>query len=197
MRTFSHFLLTAIGQEQLKKQDIQVHAPAALLGSVLPDLPLFLLISSYTIYYRWIDPIPEAERMRMIHEELYFTDPLWIISHNLFHSPLLISLLLILGYWGMRMAWKWGKVLFWYTAGSGFHTLVDIFTHYDDGPLLLFPLDWKTRFSSPVSYWDPDHYGIPFTIVEYAIDLAILFYFLMKWMRRRHQAHNAVPQQKE
>ncbi|MEZ4675136.1 MAG: hypothetical protein R2932_12925 [Caldilineaceae bacterium] len=32
------------------------------------------------------------------------------------------------------------------------HTAIDIPLHYDDGPLLLFPFDWKTRFHSPVSH---------------------------------------------
>ena len=36
---------------------------------------------------------------------------------------------------------------------------MDIPVHHDDGPLVLFPLDWKTRIMSPVSYWDRAHYG--------------------------------------
>jgi len=38
------------------------------------------------------------------------------------------------------------------------HTLTDLPVHHDDGHRHFFPLsDW--RFDSPVSYWDPAHYG--------------------------------------
>ncbi len=39
------------------------------------------------------------------------------------------------------------------------HSMIDVATHFDDGPVLFWPLDWSTRFASPVSYWDDDHYG--------------------------------------
>ncbi len=35
---------------------------------------------------------------------------------------------------------------------------MDLPVHHDDGHRHFFPLsDW--RFASPVSYWDPEHYG--------------------------------------
>lgn len=197
MRTFSHFLLTAVGQDQLKKRGVRVHVSAVLLGSVLPDLPIFLLMSSYFVYYRWLNPIAEAEMVRLLHEELYFTDPVWIVGHNLFHSPLLILLVLALGYWGLRTGRRWGPALFWYAIGSGFHTLVDIFTHHTDGPLLLFPLDWELRFNSPISYWDADYYGGIVTAVEYALDLLILLYFLVRWLHGHQRTKMAQPCEKE
>jgi hypothetical protein len=54
--------------------------------------------------------------------------------------------------------------------------VVDIATHVDDGPLLLFPLHWTLRFQSPVSYWDRTHYGREFTIFELTLDVLCLGY---------------------
>ena len=72
------------------------------------------------------------------------------------------------------------------------HTLIDIPIHYDDGPLLLFPLNWDLRFMSPVSYWDPNRYGIPFTIFEHSLDIVLLVFLIYtsrkgiaEWFLRR------------
>lgn len=188
MRTLSHFLLTVVGQKQLKDRGVQVHVTAVLLGSVLPDIPLFLLMAGALLYYRWIVPLAEAEKVRLVHEELYFSNPFWIVGHNFFHGPLLVLLLLVLGYWRLRTCQPWGAAFFWYAVGSSFHTLIDVFTHHGDGPLLLFPFNWVMRFNSPVSYWDPRYYGAAFTVMEYALDVVFLLYLLVEWVRRRHGA---------
>ncbi|MBP7590472.1 MAG: cobalamin biosynthesis protein CobQ, partial [Chloroflexi bacterium] len=62
------------------------------------------------------------------------------------------------------------------------HTAVDIFTHADDGPVLTFPLDWHTRFKSPISYWDPAHYGRLVRLLEHLLDLLLVVWLL--WRRR-------------
>jgi hypothetical protein len=45
------------------------------------------------------------------------------------------------------------------------HGLFDLPLHHDDGHRHLFPIsNW--RFSSPISYWDPNHYGQIFGLFE-------------------------------
>lgn len=193
MRTFSHFLITAIGQQQLKQRRNRVHTVGVLLGSVLPDLPSFLLMASYGIYYLWIAPIPQAEVLRLLCEELYFTDPVWIVGHNLFHRPVLIGLMLLLGFYGLHSQRRWSAFLFWFALGNSFHTLTDVLTHHSDGPLLLFPFNWELRFHSPISYWDPHYYGRFFTVFEYLVDSAIFFYFSARWVRRSAKHKYALP----
>ncbi|MEI2691742.1 MAG: hypothetical protein V9H69_19395 [Anaerolineae bacterium] len=52
----------------------------------------------------------------------------------------------------------------WLAAGLALHSALDVLTHHDDGPLLLFPFDWRRRWCSPVSYWDQAHHAAPFTV---------------------------------
>ncbi len=41
MQTYSHFLMTAVLNDGLKSRGITVHTKALLLGSFMPDVPLF------------------------------------------------------------------------------------------------------------------------------------------------------------
>ena len=74
--------------------------------------------------------------------------------------------------------------LFWFFAACFVHSVIDILTHAMDGPLILFPFNWSLRFQSPVSYWDPAHYGTQFTIFELTLDVALLVYLLLPPARR-------------
>lgn len=75
----------------------------------------------------------------------------------------------------IRSTERW---LFWFFVACLLHTGVDILTHVDDGPKLFFPLDWTTRFHSPVSYWDYRYYGREFRVFEQAINATLLVYLL-------------------
>lgn len=188
MQTPSHFLLTAVLNRQLAQGNIPLHSKALLVGSVLPDIPFLLLTIGFEIYYRWFAPLPvDGSIMEYLHFDLFFNDPLWIISHNFFHSPLINSLALLLGWWGFRQNWRWGLPLFWLAVGTQIHTVIDILTHYSDGPLLLFPFDWQMRFTSPISYWEVDRYGLIFVIVEYSLNALIILYFFYIWRRSRQK----------
>ena len=87
MQTISHFLMTGAVNHQLRKKTIPIHTKALLIGSVLPDIPFALLTIAGEIYYRWFAlPPTDQSIMEYLHFDLFFTDPLWIISHNFFHS---------------------------------------------------------------------------------------------------------------
>jgi hypothetical protein len=186
MQTPSHFLITAVLTHQLRQRDIPLHSKALLIGSVLPDIPFLLLTVGFEIYYRWVAPLPVAGGiMEYLHFDLFFNDPLWIISHNFFHAPLVNGALLLLGWYAWRQQWRWGLPLFWLAVGTQLHAMIDILTHYSDGPLLLFPFDWQFRFASPISYWETEQFGLPFMIFEYSLNALIILYFLWLWRRAR------------
>ena len=180
MNTPSHFIL----QAALAKRYKIVKRNAFLWGAVAPDVPLYLLSVLGALYF-WLRGTPPREALPYMFDTLFYDNPFWIASHNMLHSPTML-LLLAGGWWlarrvgGRSFAW-----FIWLIAGCAVHTLVDIPTHYNDGPLLFFPLEWTTRFSSPVSYWDPAHYGVQFTIFELSLDIALLVYLLAPWFRRR------------
>jgi len=170
VRTFSHFLMTAGLQRRFRRSGIPVHAKGFLLGSVLPDIPLFALTAGYVVYYRWIDPIPADLPFWTHYDPLFFRNPWWVALHSLFHAPLLIGLMIVLGLYGVHTRAKWGGFLLWLAWGCALHALIDIVTHHSDGPLIGFPLDWTYRFASPISYWEPAYYGRFFTVFEYLLD---------------------------
>ncbi len=187
MVTPSHFLVTAVLAYKAPKQNQTIHKAALLVGSILPDLPFTLLTIGYEIYYRWFTSPPTGGNiMEYLHFDLFYTDPIWIISHNFFHSLVINLLLLGLGYWGTRQGWRWAWPLFWLSVGTLFHTIIDIFTHHSDGPLLFFPFNWRYRFASPISYWESAYFGRAFTIFEYTLDALLLAYLVWVWHKNNN-----------
>ena len=127
-----------------------------VIGGLAPDVPgLALTIGSF-IYYPVARSKSLDETFRLITEDLFFNSPLWIVAHNSLHAPLiLVASFLGVSRFGGRLSQAARAVI----AGAGLHALLDVPVHHDDGPLLLFPLNWTFRFQSPVSYWDPAHFG--------------------------------------
>lgn len=176
MNTPSHFLMTAALAKALPRVPIQ--RSAFFWGAIAPDLPLWLLTLGGMIYYRWFLGWSAADTFRLMFDQLYFHHPLWLASHNVLHAPFVL---------GAGLAWVWPKRrhigsnhrwLFWFFLACLLHSVVDVFTHADDGPLVFFPLDWQTRFRSPVSYWDSRYFGHVFQWFELALDLACLIYLV-------------------
>jgi membrane-bound metal-dependent hydrolase YbcI (DUF457 family) len=179
MQTYSHLLITAVLRRKIQPQAPESQGTALLAGSVLPDLPLGLLSIGYVIDRRYLRPhLPDKTRCSPTYNDLYFNNPWWIAAYNMLHAPLLVFLLALIGF-----LWRnkgWGQRLFWFAVGCGLHTAVDIFTHVDDGPALLFPLDWHKRFQAPVSYWDSAHGGRVFRVVEHLLDVFMVGYLIAR-----------------
>ena len=190
---------------------------AVLWGSVAPDIPLYLLSVGGGIYYTQIMGMGAADAARLMFDDLFFNDTGWKAAHNFLHAPLIVLT-------GLGLTWRSrgrgglststadidteidtetnaegtnrvGRWLFWFFAACLLHSVIDILTHHNDGPLILFPLNWSLRFHSPVSYWDPAYYGTPFTIFEITLDIVLLFYLLVPPARRWFAKKRSRPQQ--
>ena len=190
MQTYSHLLITGALSAPLIRRGYAVNASAFLLGAVLPDIAFLVLTLLGGAYYTWFSSVPTGESpMVYMHMTLFFTDPLWIAAHNMLHAPLILATLGLAGYWLARARQtsraSAGTFLLWFALGALLHTTIDIFTHAGDGPVLLFPLNWTLRFNSPVSYWDPQHYGLIFAPIEHLLDAALLVYLFVLWRRKR------------
>jgi hypothetical protein len=184
MNTYSHVLITAALRE--KYRHLNIHAKGFLIGSFMPDVPLVVLTLGYWAYRAAFEPLQPGEGIfGARYDALFFSNPFWIISHNMFHAPLVIALLAGLGYLAQRRGQRWGAPLLWFAAGCGIHSAIDIPTHGNDGPLLLFPLNWDMRFHSPISYWDRNYYADIFAPLEHLLVLGILLYLVQGWLRRR------------
>ena len=212
MNTPSHFLLTAavgtLFKDPVKDRSHKIPAlrmSGLLIGSVIPDL-LLTLLAIFTIArdmfsgaFDIIDfgslepgqPTPQewldASLTIRLFDVWFFENP-WVIAlQNLFHSPLLLVLYVVVAYLLWRRGVRGAGWFFWLSCGALMHTVVDIPLHVDDGPLLLFPLNWDWRFVSPVSYWDQEHYGREWSYFESALDLLLIFYLI--WHYRQSMGH--------
>ena len=183
MNTPSHFLMTAGLRKALPGWNMT--RSAVLLGSVAPDIPLYLLTFGGLFYFRYLQGWQLSRAARHIFDRLYFHDPIWIGLHNLLHSPLSLALMAIACVLIRRKFQAAADWLLWFLAACALHSIVDILTHYDDGPLLLWPLHWQWRFSSPLSYWDPNHFGREFSWFELGLDLALIVYLVVPSMVSR------------
>ncbi len=197
MQTYSHFLITAVLRSRIQRSQTVAPGKAFLLGSVLPDVPLFLLTAGFIIARQINAGANDEFLFGPAYDALYFTNPWWITGHNLFHGPLLILLYAAVGYaltrQTTRPAWqKWGWSLLSLALGCGLHSFIDILTHVEDGPLLFFPLNWTVRFHGPVSYWDPAHGGRIFGPIEHLLDLMLLGYLGWQWRLARRQKQAVV-----
>ena len=170
MNTPSHFLINAAVVKFARRP---IAVGAFLIGSIAPDLPLYLL--SIGGYFHYTNRgMTDAEAFQHMFDRLFFHDPLWIALHNSLHSPLLLGIAITL-LWNYRdrvgSPARWG---FYFFLACLLHTALDIPTHVHDGPLLLFPANWTIRFRSTVSYWDPAYFGRQFAYFEIALDAILV-----------------------
>lgn len=185
MNTPSHFLMTAALEKKLHR--VPIVKSAFLWGSVAPDLPLWLLSIGGMVYYHLMLGWSLRETFHLMYDQLYFHHPFWIACHNFLHSPLILGVGLAIVWRSRQQSGSRSRWLFWFLLASLFHTGVDILTHVDDGPLLLFPIDWSLRFRSAVSYYDPRYFGRSFQQFELGLDLFCLLYLLIPKRRARQQ----------
>jgi membrane-bound metal-dependent hydrolase YbcI (DUF457 family) len=178
MNTPSHLIMTAALSKAMPRWAMP--RSAVLLGSVAPDVALWVLSLGGFVYFESILGWGRRETFRHMYDDLYFNDPYWIAAHNLLQAPLV----LLFGLGVARLARvRWPRAsrwVAWFLAACLLHSVVDILTHHDDGPLVFFPFEWSTRFASPVSYWDHRHFGSKFARFELVFDLALLGYLLVQ-----------------
>lgn len=146
MNTPAHAIINLflLGRQEAGKKTVPI-----LIGAVLPDIAIFALY-----FWHLIIGTPESA----IWSVEYYK-PGWQAFIDCFNS---IPLLLL----GMVVCWKTKQsFLFILFASMLLHTFGDLPLHHDDAHRHFFPFsDW--RFSSPVSYWNPDYYGNWFSIIE-------------------------------
>lgn len=202
MITTTHLVLN-VGIARWRRSDAflgdRLRRRLFVLGGAAPDLGLFLLTGLAAVYYPAVRGLSLAETFDLVFDELFYEAPSFVVAHNLLHAPLVLVALLVLGRW-LRLRTtraRLGGALQAFALGCAVHTAVDIPVHHDDGPLLLFPVEWSLRFASPVSYYDPDNYGAvvaPIDLTTTVVGLAAIVTTLL-WRRRgrRSGRDRAVP----
>jgi hypothetical protein len=140
MNTPAHAVVNLV---LLGRRDRPELVPPILLGSVLPDLPMF-------VFYL-VERVGMGRPEQVIWSQSYFA-PHWQDLFDVFNSFPLIGLMMAMAYLAGN---RWMLLL---GVSMALHGLFDLPLHYDDGHRHFFPFsEW--RFASPVSYWDPAHHG--------------------------------------
>lgn len=166
MNTPAHLIfgLTAFG-----KAGRPAVTAAAFAGALIPDLSLYLLAGTHLVL---LGTSPE-----IVFGELYFSNA-WQSIFRIDNSIILWTI--ALGLAAMVRA----PVAVAFCAAALLHLGLDFLFHHDDGRAHFWPLaNWI--FQSPVSYWDPNHYGRIIGAAEVAVSLLCCG---VLWQRYRHRA---------
>ena len=186
MNTQTHLLL---GLAAFSRRPREPAAPAstppvelALLGgALLPDATLFVMWGQAKLA-----GVPE----RRIWSELYYSD-LWQGAGAVTNSAILFAAVALVAWIaGGRFVGAAARerlvasLALAAAAAALLHVATDLPLHNDDGRPHFWPFsDWV--FSSPVSYWDPEHHGRLWSAIEIGIAAALL---ALLWRRFRHVA---------
>ncbi|WP_299076429.1 cobalamin biosynthesis protein CobQ [uncultured Ruegeria sp.] len=137
---------------------------AALLGSLLPDLSLYVLagVSLFVL------GIPE----QVVFGQLYYSSA-WQTVFAIDNSFILWGLALTIG------IWRGWRVLIVGAAAGLIHLAMDFLLHAGDGRAQFWPISsWV--FHSPVSYWDSTHHAFWVAPVS---ALACLTSYVVLWQQ--------------
>mgnify|MGYP000497982218 FL=1 len=166
MKTPTHVAINyLISQKWPMKKALQ---RSFLLGGAAPDVPILLLFCTVGLLY----PDGVVDQFSALYDY-----NLWVVGiHNLLHSPVSLLLLWIINlfFLGNRNAFNF------FLLGCLSHSVVDVYTHVNDGPLLLWLFHWQATFVSPLSHWNPDYLASYVLIVEGGIILLAIVYWLAK-----------------
>jgi len=161
MNTPAHLIL---GAAALARPGAWKRNLAVVIGSLAPDVSLYFLAAMAL----FVNDVPAS----IVFGQMYYSDE-WQRIFAVDNSFLVWLALLLLAY-----LCRW-RILTCFSLAGLLHLATDFPLHHDDGRPHFWPLsDWV--FRSPVSYWDPAHYGNMVGMLE-----VILCAFLCIWLFRR------------
>jgi len=152
---------------------------AGIAGGMLPDMPMYVIIAGLRM---------QGYSLDRIFGEFYWLD-WWQIANAIGHNFLLWGFLALVS---GSILWKSRNTKNRYTSGNAsamvfalsgsalLHSVIDFLCHRDDAHMQFWPLsEW--RFRSPVSYWDPAHYGTWFSLFEAALGLLMALVLMSRY----------------
>jgi LexA-binding, inner membrane-associated putative hydrolase len=167
MHTQTHVIMGAA----LLGRKVPAYAWAGVIGGLLPDIPMFAIVAALKIY-----GIPNM----LIFNLLYFQN-WWQISNGVSHSLLFWPMLFGIC-WCMKQTAneRWRErfnVICIVAASAIIHSVIDLLCHREDAHMHFWPLTWW-KFMSPVSYYNPQHYGRYFSAFEAVLGLTMAVYLI-------------------
>ena len=166
--TQTHILvgLALLGRPQERTRNGMVVA-----GGIVPDATIFVMYGIETL-----KGTDETKIWRDVYFSPFRQDVVaWRNSIPLY--LVLLSMAWILISKGNRTA---GKLLAVFAGSCLAHMALDFPVHVEDAHRHLFPLS-NFRFRSPVSYWDPRHFGVQMMALESLLGIGISVYLIRKF----------------
>ncbi|RMH37315.1 MAG: hypothetical protein D6690_02810 [Nitrospirae bacterium] len=168
MNTPAHIIVNLL---LLGKQDAPRDHIAITTGAVLPDIPIIVMYAVEKLIRHTPETVIWTER---------YHQPGWQNFIDTFNSLPFLTVGFLFAWWAKLRA---AMLLF---GSMILHVFEDLPLHHDDAHRHVFPLsDW--RFRSPVSYWDPSHYGnfvSQLEIIIAVVGITILLRRYRSWMSR-------------
>jgi hypothetical protein len=162
MNTQSHVLMGAL----LFGRTVPKLAWAGAAGGVVPDLPMFAIVGFLRL---------TGHEFEEIFGKLYW-EHWWQVANAIGHNFILWSVLCIFGATLAKSVEaataERGALLFAFSGSALIHSAVDFLCHRNDSHMHFWPLS-QWRFVSPVSYWDPAHFGTAFSLFEAMLGLVM------------------------
>lgn len=166
MNTPAHAILNLCLLGRKEKPSL---ATPILFGAFLPDMPMVFFYG----YVKLIQNIPE----QVIWSETYFK-PFWQNIFDIFNSLPLILVAMAVALF-QKSPW-----FFAFFSSMAFHVFGDFPFHHDDAHRHFLPFShW--RFASPVSYWDPQHYGQYVSLLEASLVLIGSFFLFRRYESKK------------
>ena len=176
MMSQTHIL---VASALLAKPGHKLRNTAVMIGAFIPDMAIYGL-------FIWSKLAGIDERT--VWNELYWQEP-WQTYTAAGNSILLYLILPIIGLVALRnapVAHKIGLFLVFLSLAALTHIAGDLPVHVDDAHRHFWPIsDWK--FISAISYWDPQHHGSSFAILEALLGIGLsllLFWRFKSWFAR-------------
>jgi len=144
---------------------------ATLIGALLPDASLFLMF-----FIGKAQGVAES----VIFNEWYFS-PTWQRLGAMTNSLPVYACVVVLAYL-TRL-----HLITIAALAALMHCITDFPLHHDDGHPHFWPIsDWI--YSSPVSYWDPKHFGHQWSLIELCLAAAMVAFL---WQRSANKLSRA------
>ncbi len=165
MNTPSHLI---VNLASLRRGEWRSMGWPIAIGALLADLPIF----GFYFYHRAVAGSSE----KAIWTDLYFR-PEWQLFIDAFNS-IPVALVLLVAAWARK-----APMIAAFAASWVLHLGLDLPVHHDDAHRHFLPMT-SFRFESPVSYWNPAHYGAVGAGLEIAL-LAVSAFIVGRWTRSR------------
>ncbi|MFM2414916.1 MAG: hypothetical protein RI911_609 [Candidatus Parcubacteria bacterium] len=134
---------------------------AIIAGALFPDIGVWVFTAWFFSQYGFTfddaiwDPLYDSTLVNAVFCML--------------HSFIVWPLLLIVGLYFRN------RIIAFFAGSALLHSFVDFLVHAQDAYAHFIPLSWW-RFHSPISYWDPSHFGNIIAPIDSAIGFCALIY---------------------